>query len=80
MVYDHPNINRFLGITKTPKGNFAMVLKYANKGCLKDYLKKHFQSLQWKDKIQMALDITCGIMCLHTENIIHRDLVNEALF
>ena len=68
------------GCLRTHKRNFAMVLKYANNGCLRDYLKNHFQSLQWKDKIQMALDITCGIMCLHTEDIIHRDLVNKALF
>ena len=54
-----------------------MVLQYANNGCLRDYLRNNFNSLQWKDKIQMALDITCGIMCLHSENIIHCDLVNK---
>ncbi|CAI2179858.1 9918_t:CDS:2 [Funneliformis geosporum] len=51
-----------------------MVLQYANFGCLRAYLQNSFDSLQWKDKLQMALDITCGLMCLHSENIIHRDL------
>jgi serine/threonine protein kinase len=54
-----------------------MVLEYANEGNLRDYLKKNFDSLLWENKIQMALDITCGIKCLHSKNIIHRDLVNR---
>jgi serine/threonine protein kinase len=55
-----------------------MVLQYANQGNLRDYLsnKEIFDSLQWSDKIQMALDITNGLMCLHHEQIVHRDLVN----
>jgi len=60
-----------------PNGNYVMVLEYANDGNLRDYLKKVFKTLEWKDKIQMALDITCGLMCLHKENIIHRDLVTN---
>ena len=56
-----------------------MVLEYANEGNLRDYLrnKERFDSLQWKDKIKMALDITCGLKCLHSKDIIHRDLVNQ---
>ena len=55
-----------------------MVLEYANNGNLRDYLgnKERLNSLQWKDKIEMALDITCGLRYLHSEEIIHRDLVN----
>ena len=52
-----------------------MVLQYANQGNLREYLKKKFTSLQWEDKIRMALDITCGLKYLHSEQIIHRDLV-----
>ena len=52
-----------------------MVLQYANQGNLREYLKNNFGSLQWKDKIQMALDIACGLKCLHSKKIIHRDLV-----
>jgi serine/threonine protein kinase len=56
-----------------------MVLEYANNGNLRDYLrnKEIFDSLQWEDKIRMALDITCGLKCLHSKEIIHRDLVNQ---
>jgi serine/threonine protein kinase len=57
-----------------------MVLGFANEGNLRDYLKKKFDSLQWGNKIQMALDITRGLKCLHSKKIIHRDLVNWVLF
>ncbi len=52
-----------------------MVLEYANEGNLRDYLKNQFFTFNWNKKIEMALDITRGLMCLHTENIIHRNLV-----
>ncbi|PKK78964.1 kinase-like protein, partial [Rhizophagus irregularis] len=53
-----------------------MVLQYANEGTLRDYLgnKERFDSLSWERKIQMALDITKGLQCLHDKQIIHRDL------
>ncbi|CAB5190527.1 unnamed protein product [Rhizophagus irregularis] len=71
----HPNINRCFGITKEPSSNnYIMVLHYANQGNLREYLENNFASLQWKDKIQMALDITLGLKCLHSREIIHRDL------
>ncbi|RGB36405.1 kinase-like domain-containing protein, partial [Rhizophagus diaphanus] len=51
-----------------------LVLEYANEGSLSDYLKKRCNSLEWNDKIQMALDITRGLRFLHSKKIIHRDL------
>lgn len=53
-----------------------MVLQYANQGNLREYLKNKFISLEWNDKVQLALDITRGLKCLHSRKIIHRDLVN----
>ena len=55
--------------------NYIIVLQYANQGNLRNYLKKNFPSLQWEDKVRMALDITCGLKYLHFKQIIHRDLV-----
>ncbi|GBC01816.1 hypothetical protein RclHR1_04340013 [Rhizophagus clarus] len=71
----HPNINQFFGITKEPvSNNYMMVLQYANQGNLREYLMSRFNSLQWSDKVQLALDITRGLKCLHSRKIIHRDL------
>ena len=52
-----------------------MVLEYANQGNLREYLKNNFGSLQWIDKVQMALDIACGLKCLHSKETIHGNLV-----
>ena len=55
--------------------NYNIVLRYANQGNLREHLKINFHTLKWKDKIQMALNITCGLKYLHSKQIIHRDLV-----
>ncbi|GBC05823.1 hypothetical protein RclHR1_06450001 [Rhizophagus clarus] len=70
----HQNINRILGITKDAKLNYILVLEYANEGNLREYLKEKFTSLEWSDKIQMALNIANGLKFLHSKEIIHRDL------
>ncbi|RGB29785.1 kinase-like domain-containing protein [Rhizophagus diaphanus] len=62
----HQNVNH--------SRSYILVLEYANEGNLRDYLINKFTSLEWKDKIQMALDITCGLKFLHSKEIIHRDL------
>ncbi|UZO10016.1 uncharacterized protein OCT59_001614 [Rhizophagus irregularis] len=72
-IGSHPNINGLLGITKGPK-DYILVLEYANDGNLKDYLEEKFATLNWNDKIKMALDITSGLKFLHSKEIIHRDL------
>ncbi|CAB5376194.1 unnamed protein product [Rhizophagus irregularis] len=71
----HPNIITFFGISKEPLSEkYAIVLDFANQGNLREYLAIHFDNLKWSDKIQMALDIVCGLKCLHSKHIIHRDL------
>ncbi|GES72673.1 kinase-like domain-containing protein [Rhizophagus clarus] len=71
---NHSNINRFLGLTRDSNNNYFSMMEYANEGNLRDYLNTKFSKLQWDDKMRMALDITRGLMCLHSENIIHGNL------
>ncbi|KAF0544875.1 kinase-like protein [Gigaspora margarita] len=51
-----------------------MVLQYANEGTLRKYLKANFTLLQWTDKLCIAKGIALGLLHLHDNNIIHRDL------
>ncbi|CAB4426327.1 unnamed protein product [Rhizophagus irregularis] len=71
---DHSNINGFFGLTREPNGNYLSVSKFANEGNLRDYLKNKFSTLQWDTKLQMALDITRGLMWLHSYDVIHGNL------
>src|ERR1043165_898201 len=51
-----------------------LVMEYADGGNLRKYLQKHFSTLTWDDKINLAYQISEGIKYLHGENILHRDL------
>ncbi|KAF0507829.1 kinase-like protein [Gigaspora margarita] len=51
-----------------------MILEYANEGTLREYLMTNFAKLQWTDKLCMAKEIALGLLYLHDNNIIHRDL------
>ncbi|CAG8651925.1 3593_t:CDS:2, partial [Diversispora eburnea] len=51
-----------------------LVLQYAKDGDLRTYLRNNFDRLDWKIKIKMAKDITSGLLCIHEENIVHKDL------
>ncbi|CAG8849105.1 21313_t:CDS:2, partial [Gigaspora margarita] len=58
-VNNHDNITRFLGITKDYANKRCyMVLQFASKGNLRDYLHDHFAELDWSAKIKMAKEIT----------------------
>ena len=56
-----------------------LVIEWANGGSLRNYLKLNFTSMTGDDKLCFAKEITKGIMCLHKQGIIHRDLVINKL-
>ena len=52
-----------------------MIFELADGGSLREYLKRYFKDLTWKDKYRLGLEITSGLKHLHTLDIIHKDLV-----
>ncbi|RIB26292.1 hypothetical protein C2G38_2163676 [Gigaspora rosea] len=70
----HPNIITFYGVTKDNYENYNMILEYANEGTLREYLKTGFTKLEWTDRLYIAKEIAHGLLFLHENNIIHRDL------
>ncbi|KAF0435634.1 kinase-like protein [Gigaspora margarita] len=70
----HPNIITFYGVTKDNNGSYNMVLQYANDGNLREYLRANFTRLQWNEKLLIAKNIALGLLFLHDNDIIHRDL------
>ena len=54
---------------------YSLVLEYANRGTLNAYLSEYFDELDWDDKYRLALQIASAVACIHSFDIIHRDLV-----
>ena len=52
-----------------------MMFELADGGSLREYLRKHFTSLTWKDKYRLGLEVTNGLRHLHDLDIVHKDLV-----
>ena len=66
-------------ITTDPNTNeYAIVLEYGKGGNMDDctYLCQEFTSLSWREKHQIAVDITNGLQCLHASDIVHGALVS----
>jgi len=69
---NHPNIVKFCGIcTKFP--HYCIITEFMERGCVRDALMKH-KDIPWKTIVSMAVDAAAGILHLHCERIVHRDL------
>ena len=52
-----------------------MIMELADGGTLRKHLERHFESLTWKDKYKLGLEIVDGLQYLHELSIVHKDLV-----
>ncbi|RIB26938.1 kinase-like domain-containing protein, partial [Gigaspora rosea] len=73
-VSNHPNMIKFYGVTKDYEGYYNLILQHAEDGNLREYLKANFTTLQWPDKLNIAKEIVHGLLFLHDNDILHRDL------
>ena len=60
-------------------GKYLLVLEYADNGTLRNYLQQNSKSINWDLKLRFAYEIASAILCLHENNIVHRDLVTKLL-
>jgi sterile alpha motif and leucine zipper-containing kinase AZK len=67
-----PNVVQFYGYCVSPK--YCIVMEYMPKGSLFNLLHTPKESLSWEMRIHIAQDISKGLLHLHAENILHRDI------
>ncbi len=67
----HPNIVQFYGFCVSPK--YCIVMEYMPNGSLFHLLHNN-QTLQWDMRMRIAIEMAKGLIYLHEENIVHRDI------
>ncbi|PRP86567.1 hypothetical protein PROFUN_05205 [Planoprotostelium fungivorum] len=67
----HPNLVMFIGITIPPQ-MLTIVIEYCAQGSMYNYLRDH--TVEMCTKLDFVIGIARGMLHLHKENIIHRDL------
>ncbi|XP_061990276.1 uncharacterized protein LOC133708770 [Rosa rugosa] len=76
----HPNVLLFMGAVTSPQ-RLCIVTEFLPRGSLFQLLQKNKSKLDWRRRVQMALDIARGMNYLHhfSPPIIHRDLKSSNL-
>ncbi|RHZ88806.1 hypothetical protein Glove_21g162 [Diversispora epigaea] len=65
---------RIYGMTKDPETNkYMMVLQYMRDGNLRDYLKNHFDNINWRKKLFHLYSLALNFTQFHKLNILHGD-------
>ncbi|CAG8718376.1 10413_t:CDS:1 [Dentiscutata heterogama] len=72
LKFIHRNIITYYGYCSD--NPLHLVFEYADQGNLKKYLFDKFHLLTWDEKLKFCKDITCGLIFLHSFNIIHKDI------
>lgn len=71
----HPHVVNYLGLAKIPE--LCLVTQFYPKGSLYDIVIKRREPIGWKTIVGMARDAAAGILHLHCEHVIHRDIATR---
>ncbi|KAF0700753.1 Aste57867_8706 [Aphanomyces stellatus] len=70
-----PYIVKLIGAAWTHPSNVQAIMEYMNLGDLRHHLAKTGRyNFAWPDKLQCAQRIAHALFCLHSQDMIHRDL------
>src|SRR5260364_412564 len=71
--YKNPSFLRCYGLSKDNLGNYMIILKYAEKGSLRNNLHEVSQ-MKWAEKLNLLSCITSDLEAIHSQGLEHRDL------
>jgi len=75
VVGNHPNVVKFIGVCSKEQACFCIVSEFCTKGSLEQLLRgKNRTVLPLRTLVRMARDAAAGILHLHCESVIHRDI------
>jgi len=77
-VGNHPRVVRFLGVCATPGQPLCIATEYLPGGAV-DRLLYSGRDLSFSLRMQWAMDAATGVLHLHAERIIHRDIAARNL-
>ncbi|CAB4394741.1 unnamed protein product [Rhizophagus irregularis] len=70
----NPRVIPFYGIAKAPVGKeYAMVIRHAEHGDLRNYIRKFFPKLTWTDRAKILIELSKALYSLHQMNLVHKD-------
>ncbi|OQS07489.1 kinase [Thraustotheca clavata] len=76
--FHSPHLVQFIGASWTHLADMKCIVEYMEKGDLQSYLEATAEDKEalfpWTDKVRCARDMTLGLVYLHSQNVIHRDL------
>jgi hypothetical protein len=71
----HENVVRLFGVVQLANGDVGAVVEFCAQGALVDALYgEKARELSPTDLLQIAYDAACGVMHLHANKIVHRDI------
>ncbi|KAJ6920967.1 hypothetical protein NC651_014519 [Populus alba x Populus x berolinensis] len=69
----HKNVVKFIGACTRPP-SLCIITEFMSGGSMYDFLHKQKESLSLQSLLRVAIDVSKGMLCLHQNNIVHRDL------
>ena len=55
------------------KNEYAMIIRHAKHGDLRNYICRFFPKLTWTDKAKILVELSKALNSLHQMNLLHRD-------
>ena len=74
-MHDYPTILTLEGLVQE-KGKLQLVMELMSQGSLSSFLKKK-GNISWEERWVLMMDIVYGLLCLHANNIVHRDIKTD---